>query len=144
MLELHYPMIQFLINNNISVFSWDLAVVRITGVYVIAGCPQGESWLQNWLFCCRFPVIYPTPGPYLATATRKIGETETNSIFPIFHTRHNSFLSRYYTLTTPIAVTAVKFPPFRVHQQVKYLELLPQVKRGGGGGGGGCLCDIMV
>ena len=25
------------------IFAWDLAVVRITGVYVIAGCPQGES-----------------------------------------------------------------------------------------------------
>ena len=27
------------------IFAWDLAVVRITGVYVIAGCPQGESWV---------------------------------------------------------------------------------------------------
>ena len=79
----------------------DLAVVRITGVSVIAGCPQGESWLYNGLFCCRFPVIYPTPGTCLATATRKIGETETNSSFPIFHTRHNYFLSRYYTLIAP-------------------------------------------
>ena len=31
---------------------------------------------------------------------------------------------------TPIAVTVVKFPPFRVHQQVKYPGFLPQV--GGG------------
>ena len=37
---------------------------------------------------------------------------------------------------TPIAVTVVKFPPFRVRQQVKYLGFLPQVKEGGGGGGG--------
>ena len=25
------------------IFGWDLAVVRIIGVSVIAGCPQGES-----------------------------------------------------------------------------------------------------
>ena len=35
---------------------------------------------------------------------------------------------------TPIAVIVVKFPPFRVHQQVKYPGFLPQV--GGGAGGG--------
>ena len=29
---------------------------------------------------------------------------------------------------TTIAVTVVKFPPFRVHQQVKYPGFLPQVK----------------
>ena len=28
---------------------------------------------------------------------------------------------------TPIAVTVVKFPPFRVHQEVKYPGPLPQV-----------------
>jgi len=27
------------------IFAWDLAAVRIIGVSVIAGCPQGESWL---------------------------------------------------------------------------------------------------
>ena len=32
---------------------------------------------------------------------------------------------------TPTAVTVVKFPPFRAHQQVKYPGFLPQV--GGGG-----------
>ena len=36
---------------------------------------------------------------------------------------------------TPITITVVKFPPFRVHQQVKYPGFLPQV--GGGAGGGG-------
>ena len=34
---------------------------------------------------------------------------------------------------TPIAVTVVKFPPFRVHQQVKYLGFLPHVGVGGWG-----------
>ena len=28
-----------------SFLHWDLAVVRIIGVFVIAVCPQGESWL---------------------------------------------------------------------------------------------------
>ena len=37
--------------------------------------------------------------------------------------------------STPIAVTVVKFPPFRVHQQVNYPGFLPQVWEGGGGGG---------
>ena len=35
---------------------------------------------------------------------------------------------------TPIAVTVDKFPPFRVHQQVKCPGFLPQVWGGGGGG----------
>ena len=35
---------------------------------------------------------------------------------------------------TPIAVTVVKFPPFRVHQQVNYPGFLPQALGGGGGG----------
>ena len=32
-------------------FSWDLAAVctRIIGVFVIARCPQGESWLYSSL-----------------------------------------------------------------------------------------------
>ena len=37
---------------------------------------------------------------------------------------------------TPIAVTVVQFPPFRVHQQVKYPGFLPQVGGGGAGTGG--------
>ena len=38
---------------------------------------------------------------------------------------------------TPITITVVKFPPFRVHQQVKYPGFLPQVGGGAGGGGAG-------
>ena len=38
---------------------------------------------------------------------------------------------------TPITITVVKFPPFRVHQQVKYPGFLPQVGGGAGGGSGG-------
>ena len=37
---------------------------------------------------------------------------------------------------TPIAVTVVKFPASRVHQQVKYPGFLPQVGGGGGEGWG--------
>ena len=40
------------------------------------------------------------------------------------------------TFYTPVAITVVKFPPFRVHQQVKYPGFLPQV------GGGGASCGI--
>ena len=42
------------------------------------------------------------------------------------------------TFYTPVAITVVKFSPFRVHQQVKYPGFLPQVVCvcvwGGGGG----------
>ena len=38
---------------------------------------------------------------------------------------------------TPIAITVVKFPPFRVHQQVKYPGFLSQVVCVCGEGGGG-------
>ena len=42
----------------------------------------------KWIFCSRCAAIYPTPGTCLVTATREIGETETNTSFPIFHTRN--------------------------------------------------------
>ena len=40
-------------------------------------------------------------------------------------------------ISTPIAITAVKFPPFRVYQQVKYPRFLPKLDRLWGRGGGG-------
>ena len=35
----------FSVKRLLFVFAGDLAAVRFTGMYVIAGCPQGESWL---------------------------------------------------------------------------------------------------
>ena len=43
---------------------------------------------------------------------------------------------------TPIAVTVVKFPASRVHQQVKYPGFLPQV--GGGGGVWGSKLILLI
>ena len=45
----------------------------------------GDFWE---LYCCRCATIYPTPSTCLVTA-RGIEETEKNTSFPIFHTRHN-------------------------------------------------------
>ena len=45
----------------------------------------GDFWEP---YCCRCAAIYPTPSTCLVTA-RGIGETEKNTSFPIFHTRHN-------------------------------------------------------
>ena len=45
----------------------------------------GDFWE---LYCCWSTAIYPIPTTCLVTA-RGIGETEKNTSFPIFHTRHN-------------------------------------------------------
>ena len=48
----------------------------------------GDFWKQNGLFCCRCAAIYPTPSTCLVTA-KGIGETEKDTSFSIFYTRHN-------------------------------------------------------
>ena len=77
------------VRNSRSLFQSNVCLAFSCCPYYRSVRYSGVSARRELTLKCRCAVIYTTPGTCLVTATNKIGEKETNTSFPIFHTRHN-------------------------------------------------------